>query len=94
LTAPRVAILGGGHNGLVCAAYLARAGMRVTVFERRERLGGACVTEEVWPGYHVSRAAYVLSLFRPQIARDLQLAKHGLHLLPRRPSSFTPLADG
>lgn len=90
----RVAIIGGGHNGLICAAYLARAGVSVTVLERRELLGGACVTEECWPGYQVSRAAYVLSLFRPQIARELELARYGLELLPRRPSSYSPLPDG
>ncbi len=92
--APHVAILGGGHNGLICAAYLARAGARVTVLERREILGGACVTEECWPGYKVSRASYVVSLLRPQIVRDLQLESSGLRLLPRSPSSFTPLLDG
>jgi len=91
---PRVVVIGGGHNGLVCAAYLARAGHDVTLLERRELLGGACVTEEIWPGYKISRAAYVLSLFRPVIARDLELARHGLELLPRRPSSVTPLPDG
>ena len=80
------------HNGLVCAAYLARAGVSVTLLERRPVLGGACVTEELWPGYRVSRAAYVLSLFRPAIAAELELARHGLRLLPRSPSSITPLA--
>ena len=66
----------------------------MTVLERRPLLGGACVTEELWPGYRVSRGAYVLSLLRPVIAEDLGLAKHGLRLLPRVPSSITPLADG
>ena len=94
MSAPRVAVIGGGHNGLVCAAYLARAGLRVTLLERRELLGGASVTEECWPGYRVSRAAYVLSLFRPRILRELELESLGLELLPRRPSSFTPLPDG
>jgi phytoene dehydrogenase-like protein len=92
--APRAIVIGGGHNGLVCAAYLARAGVDVTVLERRERLGGACVSEPLWPGYRVSRAAYVLSLLRPCIVRDLELRELGLELLPRTPSSFTPLADG
>jgi len=92
--APRALVVGGGHNGLICAAYLARAGLTVTVLERRPVLGGACVTEELWPGYRVSRAAYVLSLFRPVIAEELELARHGLRLLPRVPSSITPLADG
>jgi len=90
----RVLVVGGGHNGLVCATYLARAGADVSVLERRPLLGGACSTEEIWPGYRVSRAAYVLSLFRPRIARELELARHGLRLLPRVPSSFTPLPDG
>ncbi len=90
----RVVIIGGGHNGLVCAAYLARAGAQVTLLERRALLGGACVTEELWPGYRVSRAAYVLSLLRPRIARELELERFGLQLLPRAPSSFTPLPDG
>lgn len=88
------AIIGGGHNGLVAAAYLARAGRRVIVLERRSIVGGCAVTEELWPGYRCSRAAYVASLIRPGILRDLQLAAHGLVLLPRQPSSFTPLPDG
>src|SRR6266700_6087845 len=83
-----------GHNGLVTAAYLARAGRRVLVLERRSLVGGACVTEEVWPGYRVSTAAYVSSLLRPEIIRDLELARHGFALLPRDPSSFTPFPDG
>ncbi len=90
----RILIVGGGHNGLVCAAYLARAGLAVTLLERRELLGGACVTESLWPGYRVSRAAYVLSLLRPAIARELELERHGLRLLPRSPASITPLPDG
>lgn len=90
----RILIVGGGHNGLVCAAYLARAGLSVTLLERRELLGGACVTESLWPGYRVSRAAYVLSLFRPAISRELELERHGLRLLPRTPASVTPLPDG
>ncbi|MFQ5514207.1 MAG: phytoene desaturase family protein [Myxococcota bacterium] len=90
----RAIVIGGGHNGLVCACYLARGGHSVTLLERRERLGGACITEELWPGYRVSRAAYVLSLFRPRIVRELELARHGLQLLPRTPASFTPLPDG
>ena len=87
-------VIGGGHNGLVAAAYLARAGKRVCVLERRHVLGGACTTEELWPGYKVSTAAYVLSLFPPPIMRELRLAQYGLKILPRSPSSFTPLPDG
>src|SRR5512146_1084225 len=87
-------IVGAGHNGLVTAAYLARAGKRVLVLERREMVGGACVTEELWPGYKVSTASYVNSLLRPEIIRDLELARHGFELLPRSPSSFTPFPDG
>jgi phytoene dehydrogenase-like protein len=89
-----VIIIGAGHNGLVTAAYLARAGMRVLVLERRELVGGTCVTEEVWPGFKVSTAAYVNSLLRPEIIRDLELKKHGFAMLPRNPSSFTPFPDG
>ncbi|HEU4648638.1 MAG TPA: NAD(P)/FAD-dependent oxidoreductase [Gemmatimonadales bacterium] len=87
-------VIGGGHNGLVTAAYAARAGLKVLVLERREVLGGACVTEEVWPGYKVSTAAYVNSLLRPEIIRDLELKRHGFQMLPRNPSSFTPFPDG
>ncbi|MCS6978446.1 MAG: NAD(P)/FAD-dependent oxidoreductase, partial [Gemmatales bacterium] len=87
-------LVGAGHNGLVAAAYLAKAGWRVLVLERRHVVGGACVTEELWPGFKVSSASYVNSLFRPEIIRDLDLKRHGLEMLPRNPSSFTPLPDG
>lgn len=89
-----VIIIGAGHNGLVAAAYLARAGKRVLVLERREMVGGACVTEEVFPGFKVSTGAYVNSLLRPEIISDLELHRHGFELLPRNPSSFTPFPDG
>jgi phytoene dehydrogenase-like protein len=87
-------IIGAGHNGLVTAAYLAKAGHRVLVLERRELVGGCCITEELWPGFKVSTAAYVNSLLRPEIIRDLELKKYGFEMLPRSPSSFTPFPDG
>jgi len=87
-------VIGGGHNGLVTAAYLAKAGKSVCVLERRHVLGGCATTEELWPGYKVSTAAYVISLFLPEIIRDLRLKSYGLNILPRNPSSFTPLLDG
>ncbi|HVP68345.1 MAG TPA: NAD(P)/FAD-dependent oxidoreductase [Anaeromyxobacteraceae bacterium] len=87
-------VVGAGHNGLVAAAYLARAGLEVLVVEARDRVGGAAVTEEPWPGFRVSTAAYVVSLLRPEIVRDLELARYGYELLPRNPSSFTPFPDG
>jgi phytoene dehydrogenase-like protein len=85
-------IVGGGHNGLTCAAYLARAGWSVVVLERRHILGGAAVTEEVFPGFHFSVASYVVSLLRPEIIRELDLARHGLEILPVN-GTLTPLED-
>lgn len=87
-------IIGGGHNGLVTACYLAKAKWKVLVLERRYVVGGACVTEEVFPGYKVSTAAYVNSLFRPEIVRDLRLRDYGFESLERNPSSFSPFEDG
>ncbi len=86
-------IIGGGHNGLVCAAYLARAGRKVLVLERRHVLGGAAVTEEVFPGFKYSVCSYVVSLLRPEIIRDLELPKHGLEILPLE-CSFSPHVEG
>jgi phytoene dehydrogenase-like protein len=87
-------VVGGGHNGLVTACYLARAKWRVLVLERRYVVGGACVTEEVFPGFKVSTAAYVNSLFRPEIIRDLRLYDYGFEAIERNPASFSPFLDG
>jgi phytoene dehydrogenase-like protein len=87
------AIIGGGHNGLVCAAYLAAGGQSVCVLERREIVGGAAVTEEFHPGFRNSTASYTVSLLDPSIIRDLRLAQHGLTILERPFSNFVPLAD-
>jgi phytoene dehydrogenase-like protein len=86
-------IIGGGHNGLVAAAYLARARRKVVVLERRHIVGGAAVTEEIFPGYKFTEFSYVVSLLRPEIIRDLELPKHGLKILPL-PSTFTPMENG
>src|SRR5919198_1681937 len=86
-------VIGGGHNGLVTAAYLARAGKSVLVLERRPRVGGAAVTEEVFPGFKFSMFSYVVSLLRPEIIRDLELPRHGLHILPLE-STVTPMENG
>jgi len=87
-------IIGGGHNGLVCAAYLAAAGLKVTVLERRDVVGGAAVTEEFHPGFRNSVAAYTVSLLNPKVIRDLNLAGHGLKVVERRAANFLPTADG
>jgi phytoene dehydrogenase-like protein len=88
-----VIVIGGGHNGLVSAAYLARAGLKTIVLEKRHVLGGAAVTEEVFPGFRFSVASYVVSLLRPEIIRELELPKHGLDILPLD-GTFTPLREG
>ncbi len=93
-TARDAVIIGGGHNGLVCAAYLASAGLKVTVLERRGVVGGAAVTEEFHPGFRNSVAAYTVSLLNPKVIRDLDLPRHGLRVVERRLSNFLPLEDG
>src|SRR6516164_10573732 len=87
-------IIGAGHNGLTCAAYLGMAGLRARVFERRDVVGGACVTEEFHPGFRNSTAAYTVSLLQPKIVRDLKLHEHGLRVVERRAQNFLPLPDG
>src|ERR1700726_5221505 len=86
-------IIGGGHNGLVCAAYLAGAGLKVTVVEGRAVVGGAAVTEEFPPGFRNSVAAYTVSLLNPKIIRDLDLARHGLRIVERTLANFLPLDE-
>ena len=88
-----IVIIGGGHNGLVCAYYLARTGLKVTVLERREVVGGAAVTEEFHPGFRNSVASYTVSLLNPKVIRDLDLPRHGLKVVERRMSNFLPLDD-
>ena len=87
-------IVGGGHNGLVTAGYLARAGWQVLVLERRSLVGGACVTEEVFPGYRVSTAAYLVSLLQEKVVRDLELRRFGYDVMPKDPAYFAPYLDG
>ena len=91
---PDILIIGGGHNGLVCAWYLAKAGRRVTILERRDVVGGAAVTEEFAPGFRNSTASYTLGLLDPAIGRDMDLARHGLRVVERPYSNFLPTADG
>src|SRR5262245_56979707 len=87
-------VVGAGHNGLVCACYLAKAGLKVKVVERREVVGGAAVTEEFHPGFRNSVAAYTVSLLQAKVIRDLRLADHGLRIVERPLSNFLPLPDG
>src|SRR5215813_400075 len=89
-----VVIIGAGHNGLTCAAYLAMAGLRVTMVERRKVVGGAAVTEEFCPGFRNSVAAYTVSLLNPTVIADLKLAEHGLTVVERRAQNFLPATDG
>src|SRR3954462_11895552 len=89
-----VVIVGGGHNGLACATYLAKAGLDVVVLERRGIVGGAAVTEEPWPGYRVSSASYVVSLMPPRIVDELELKRFGYEVSIITPDYFVPFPDG
>src|SRR5688572_10253601 len=89
-----VVIIGAGHNGLVCAAYLAQAGLKVTILERRDVIGGAAVTQEFHPGFRNSVASYTVSLLQPKVIADLELHRHGLKIVERKMSNFLPLPNG
>src|ERR1700675_3663884 len=94
MTETEVVIIGAGHNGLTCAAYLAMAGLRVKVVERRKEVGGAAVTEEFVLGFRNSAAAYTVSLLNPRVISDLRLHDHGLKIVERRAQNFLPAPDG
>ncbi|MBI3967861.1 MAG: NAD(P)/FAD-dependent oxidoreductase [Chloroflexi bacterium] len=87
-------VIGAGHNGLVTAGYLARAGWKVLVLERRHLVGGACVTEDIFPGYRASTAAYLVSLLQAKVVRDLELLRYGYQVMPKNPAYFAPYPDG
>ena len=87
-------VVGAGHNGLTCAAYLARTGLQVLVLESRNRIGGACTLEETWPGYRVSPCAYVCGLLHPLVIEELDLVRRGLEWHPAMPGLFVPFEDG
>src|SRR5947209_8060579 len=94
LMAYDVVIIGGGHNGLTCAAYLGMAGLKVKVLERRPFVGGAAITQEFHPGFRNSVAAYTVSLLNPKVISDLRLGEHGLRIVERRVQNFLPAPDG
>src|SRR6202012_4497074 len=94
MTDTEIVIIGAGHNGLTCAAYLAMAGLRVKVVDRRNVVGGAAATEEFHPGFRNSVAAYTVSLLSPRIIADLKLPEHGLRIVERRAQNFLPAPDG
>src|SRR5437762_10638651 len=89
-----ILIRGGGHNGLVCAGYLSRAGLKVLLLERRNVLGGACVTEELFPGYRFSACSYLCYLLQTKVIEDLELRKHGFEVYHIDPWRFLQLPDG
>src|SRR5262250_1826901 len=86
-------VVGGGHNGLTAAAYLARAGLNTLVLERRDIVGGCCVTEEIAPGCRASTTSYIASMLRPEVIRELDLGSHGLRMVPCDPALQVPFAD-
>ena len=86
-------VIGGGHNGLVNAAYLAKSGLKTLVLERRSLIGGAAITEELYPGFQFTTFSYAISLLRPDIVHDLDLVKHGMMVLPM-PAAFAPMENG
>jgi phytoene dehydrogenase-like protein len=87
-------VIGGGHNGLTAAAYLARAGLSTLVLERREIVGGCCVTEEIFPGCRASTTSYIASMLRPEVISDLRLREFGLRMIPCDPAVQVPFPDG
>ncbi|MDA1189677.1 MAG: NAD(P)-binding protein, partial [Chloroflexi bacterium] len=94
MTKKQAIIIGGGHNGLVAANYLAQAGVQVLVLERRDMVGGACITEELFPGYRVSSCSYISHLLQDKVVDDLELRKHGLKMHLIDPYRFQPFPNG